>query len=173
MTLFKTRFDLVRNPRNAKTMKAIVLESPDWVNVVAVTPERKVVVVRQFRFGIGKITTEVPAGLVDAGEAHKQAALRELVEETGYTTDNWRYLGMAEGNPAFLNNLCHQWLALDAVKTHHPALDDGEDVWVGEFTLDELREEIRAGRMANSVTLLALMRVFDLRGQSEREMFEV
>ncbi|MCP4415625.1 MAG: hypothetical protein GY805_03320, partial [Chloroflexi bacterium] len=66
-----------------------------------------------------------------------------------------------------------QWLALDAVKTHHPALDDGEDVWVGEFTLDELREEIRAGRMANSVTLLALMRVFDLRGQSEREMFEV
>src|SRR5215510_12707823 len=78
LVLFQARYDWVRNPRNAKSMKAVVLESADWVNVVAVTPEKKVVVVKQFRFGVAKMTVEIPAGIINQGEIPEQAAAREL-----------------------------------------------------------------------------------------------
>lgn len=167
LILFQARYDWVRNPRNAKSMKAVILECADWVNIVAVTPEKKVVVVKQFRFGVGKTTIEIPAGIIDRGETPAQAAVRELKEETGYTATKWKYLGWVEANPAFLNNLCHQWLALDAVKTYAPQLDDGEEISVSELTLKEVRGEIEQGHIRNSLSVLALSRVFDLRSLEE------
>lgn len=163
LILFRSRYDWVRNPRNARSLKALILESADWVNIVALTPEKKVVVVRQYRFGVGKTTLELPAGIMDAGETPEQAAIRELKEETGYTSANWKYLGWVETNPAFLNNLCHQWLALDVVKTSAPELDEGEEISVAELSLEEVRFEIEQGNMRNSLTVLSLSRVFDLR----------
>ena len=144
-------------------MKAVILEAANWVNVVAVTREKKVVVVKQFRFGVAKTTVEIPAGIIDEGETPAQAAVRELKEETGYITTNWKYLGWFEANPAFLNNVCHLWLALDVVKTHSPQLDEGEDISIAELSLEEVLREIEHGNMRNSLTVLALSRVFDLR----------
>jgi 8-oxo-dGTP pyrophosphatase MutT (NUDIX family) len=144
-------------------MKAVILECADWVNIVALTPEKKLVTVQQFRFGVGKNTVEIPAGIINAGETPEQAAIRELKEETGYTTKNWKYLGWVETNPAFLNNLCHHWLALDVVKTSAPELDEGEEISVAELALEEVHREIEQGRMRNALTVLALSRVFDLR----------
>jgi 8-oxo-dGTP pyrophosphatase MutT (NUDIX family) len=163
LVLFQARYDWVRNPRNAKSMKAVILECPDWINIVAVTPEQKLVVVKQFRFGVAKTTVEIPAGIIEGGESSQQAAIRELQEETGYTSANWKYLGWAEANPAFLNNICHHWLALDVVKTDAMQLDDGEEISVTELSLEEVGLEITKGSMRNALTLLALSRVFDLR----------
>lgn len=163
LIIFKTRFDLVRNPRNDHTMRVVVLEAADWVNVIALTPERKIVVVEQHRFGVGRTTLEIPAGLVEAGEAPLQAAKRELEEETGFTAHTWESLGCAEPNPAFLDNHCHFWLARDVTRTHATHLDRGEEIAVSELTLDEIKLEIEAGHMRNSLILLALARVFDLR----------
>ena len=163
LVLFQARYDWVRNPRNAKLMKAVILEAADWVNIVAITPEKKVVIVKQYRFGVGKTTMEIPAGIIDRGETPEQAAIRELKEETGYTAANWKYLGWVEANPAFLNNLCHSWLALDVVKTSSTQLDEGEEISVTELSLEEVRSEIGKGSMRNSLTVLALSRVFDLR----------
>jgi 8-oxo-dGTP pyrophosphatase MutT (NUDIX family) len=163
LILFQTRFDWVRNPRNGKSMKAVILEAPDWVNIVAVTPEKKVVVVKQYRFGVAKTTVEIPAGIMDKGETPEQAAVRELREETGYTASRWKYIGWFEGNVAFLNNVCHTWLAVDVVKTHSLQLDWGEDISIAELSLDEVRQEIDKGDMRNSLTISALSRVFDLR----------
>jgi len=163
LVLFQTRYDWVRNPRNAKSMKAVVLEAADWVNIVAVTPDKKILVVKQFRFGVARITTEIPAGIIDKGETPEQAAMRELKEETGYSTNSWKYLGWFEANPAFLNNVCHSWLALDVVKTDSPHLDEGEEISVTELSLKEVLGEIEQGHMRNSLTVLALSQVFDLR----------
>ena len=163
LPLFKVRLDWFKNPRNAAAMRALVLEAADWVNVVALTPEKKILVVRQFRFGMGKFTIEIPAGLIEPGEPHAEAARRELVEETGYTAREWRYLGWVQANPAFMNNLCHLWLALDVVPNGVAHLDEGENIQIAELTLEEVCEQIRTGEMRNSLTLLALSRVFDLR----------
>ena len=168
LVLFQTRYDWVRNPRNSKLMKAVILETRDWVNIVAVTPEKKVVTVKQFRFGVARTTVEVPAGIIEKGETPEQAAIRELKEETGYTTDHWQYLGWFEANPAFLNNLCHVWVALDVVKTDSLQLDEGEEISISELSMEEVREEIEQGRMRNSLTLLALSRVFDLRNPGQK-----
>ena len=163
LVLFRTRYDWVRNPSNSKLMKAVILETRDWVNIVAVTPEKKIVAVKQFRFGVARTTVEIPAGIIEEGEAHEQAARRELKEETGFTANRWEYLGWFEANPAFLNNVCHVWLALDVVKTHTLQLDEGEEISIDELSIEEVRKEIEQGRMRNSLTLLALSRVFDLR----------
>jgi 8-oxo-dGTP pyrophosphatase MutT (NUDIX family) len=165
---FQARYDWLKNPRNAKTIKAVVLESADWVYVVALTQEKKVVVERQYRFGVKKTTTEIPAGIMEAGETSEQAAIRELKEETGYTTSNWKYLGWVETNPTFMNNFCHQWLALDVVKTDPSELDEGEAILVTELSLEEICYEIEQGRMRDSLSMLALSRVFDLRSLGRR-----
>ena len=164
LIIFQARFDWLQNPRNSAPVKAVVLETADWVNVVALTPENKLVVVSQYRFGVGHTTLEIPAGLIEAGETPQQAAARELHEETGYTTSEWDYRGWVEANPAFLNNRCHMWLAKNVQKTHALQLDAGEDLAIREISLEELRAEIAAGRMRNAFTLLGLGQVFDLRG---------
>ena len=84
LKLFQVRFDWLRNPRNSHMVKATILKAQDWVNVVALTPEEKIVVVKQYRFGSREITTEIPAGIVEPEEDSKTAAMRELKEETGY-----------------------------------------------------------------------------------------
>jgi ADP-ribose pyrophosphatase len=161
--IFKIRFDWIVNPRNDKTFQAIVLEATDWANVVALTPQGRIVVVSQFRFGIRKRSLEIPAGLVDPGESPLEAVKRELKEETGYTAREWKSLGWSFTNPAFLNNRAHHFLALDAQRTSDPHPEDGEDVETFEITLDEAKQAIQAERMRNGHTLLALSRVFDMR----------
>ena len=160
--VLQVRFDWLRHPKSQKEMKRLVLETNDWVNVVAVTPQNEIVVVRQYRFGVEKITTEIPGGMVDHGEDSHAAALRELKEETGYTSDEWLYLGSVEPNPALFNNACHMWHAKNATKTGEMQPDEGEDIVVATLTIDEIRHEIQAGTFRHSLALLALTKVFDL-----------
>lgn len=158
----RVRIDLVENPRTGERMKRTVLDTRDWVNVVALTPEKRLVMVQQFRFGTGKVTLEIPGGVIDPGEETRAAAERELREETGHTAARWTYLGCVEPNPAFMDNLCHHWLAEDAVRTHALELDPGEDIAVETLELDEVFAHIRAGTIRHSLVLCALARLFDL-----------
>ncbi len=164
LILFRARFDWYRNPRNGLEFKRVALQAPDWVNVVAVTPERRVVMVRQFRFGVGHETTEIPAGMIEPNEPPEAAARRELEEETGYTTERWRYLGSVEPNPAFLDNHCHTFLAEEVIKTHSPRPDEGEAIVVEELTEQEVHAAVHAGKIRNALAIVALSHVYDLRG---------
>lgn len=162
LRLFQARHDLLENPRTGAELERLVLECPDWVNVVALTPERELVVVTQFRFGVEAVTLEIPGGMVDPGEEHGVAARRELEEETGYTAESWRYLGSVEPNPAVQNNRLHTWLAEGARPTASQALDPGEDIAVGTLPLGEVGRAVRDGRIAHSLVLCALLHVLDL-----------
>ena len=164
LKLFHVRFDWVENPRNGREMKAVVLDAPDWVEIIALTPDGKFVVVCQHRLGVGHETVEIPAGIIEPGETSQEAARRELGEETGFSSKQWEYLGWVHANPAFMTNRCHTWLARDVVKTGMPTLDDGEDITIGELSSDEILNEIKTGRMRNVFAIAALARVLDLRG---------
>jgi ADP-ribose pyrophosphatase len=163
MLLFRPRWDRLRNPRTGEEFERLVLETPDWVNVVALTTDRRLVCVHQYRFGSGAVTLEIPGGMVDRGEEHAAAARRELCEETGFTAERWTYLGGVEPNPAFHDNLCHHWLAEGCVRTHEQGLDSGEDIVIETLALDEVKQRIARGEVRHSLVISALSRVIDLR----------
>ncbi len=162
LKIFKVRYDWMVNPRNGRQSRATILETPDWVDIVAETSDGKIVFVDQFRFGVDAVTTEIPAGIIELGETPLAAAQRELLEETGCTSKDWVDLGWVEPNSAFQDNRCHQWLARDVRLTDAPDLDDGEMIAVRVLALDEVRQEIATGRIRNSLALLALSKVFDI-----------
>jgi 8-oxo-dGTP pyrophosphatase MutT (NUDIX family) len=169
LLIARARFDWVENPRTGQVLRRLVLDTADWVNVVALTPERRLVVVRQYRFGTGTVTTEIPGGVIDLGEAPETAARRELLEETGHTAERWTALGAVEPNPAFQNNLCHHFLAEGARRTAAQDLDPGEDIEVDTLSLDEVRRAVRAGSIRHSLVLSALARFFDRQGEASGE----
>jgi len=164
LLLFRPRWDVMENPRTGERLERLVLETPEWVNVVARTAAGKFVLVRQYRFGVGRVTTELPGGLVDRGEAPRAAAERELAEETGYLATRWSSLGSVEPNPAIHDNRCHQFLAEDCTRVMGQALDPGEDIQVVELTEAEVRAAVQRGEIAHSLVISSLARVIDLRG---------
>lgn len=162
LPLFNVRFDTMQHPTTTEKFQRMVLEAPDWVTVVAVTSDKRVVMVEQFRFGVGKLTTEPVAGMVDPGEDSLAAGKRELLEEAGFGEGRWRYLGSVQANPAIQDNLCHHWLAEDVVVVQQPAPDAGEAIRVHLMTLEEIKVAIAAGEFKHPLGLSALSRVFPL-----------
>lgn len=153
--IFKSRQDVRRSPRTGKEHTFYVIESPDWMNVIPITPEGKVVFIHQFRHGTENVTMEIPGGIVEPGEPPAETARRELLEETGYTVDKVILIGTVHPNPAFLNNTCYTYLALGAQKTGEQQFDEAEDIEVEEVALDEVAGLIRNGRITHSLVVAA------------------
>ena len=100
-----------------------VLACSDWVNVIALTAAREVVLIRQFRVGTREVCLEIPGGMVDGDEEPAAAAARELREETGYAAPRWTRLATLAPNPAIQDNHLHVFLAEDAALAGAPRPD--------------------------------------------------
>jgi len=154
--IFRIRQDTSLSPRTGATHRFFVLESPDWVNVIPLTLEGNVILIRQYRHGTEDVTLEVPGGMVDAADADPSvSAARELREETGYEVEAIIHLGSVAPNPAFLNNQCHSYLALGVRPVHEVALDGAEDIAFEEIPLAAIPDLIRSGAITHSLTITA------------------
>ena len=118
--------------------------------VIALTPENKVVIARQFRGGPEKIFDELPGGAVDQGETPEAAAIRELAEETAYNVGSIQYLGKVYKH-AYLNMTWHYFLATDCVPVGTPQkLDELEEIEVDTISITQLYDNARNARMTDS-----------------------
>ncbi len=133
-----------------------VLEYPDWVNVVAITAENKVLMVRQYRHAAGVVSTEIPGGVIDGDEQPHDAARRELLEETGYQFDDIELLAKVHPNPATANNVTHLFLARGGTKVAGQALDEHEELVVEERTLAEVKQLLLENKITQSLHCTAL-----------------
>jgi 8-oxo-dGTP pyrophosphatase MutT (NUDIX family) len=160
-------FDLRRekhlSPRTGEPFATVVLESDDWVNVVALTSTQHVILVRQFRFGSGHVTLEIPGGIVDPGEAPLEAAQRELREETGYAAQRWASLGSIAPNPAIHRNRLHTFLAEGCELVASQEQDPGEDIAVELRALADIDRMLAANELDHALVAVAFHKLALLR----------
>lgn len=133
---------------------------PDWVNVLAFTPEGDLLLVEQFRHGIGASTLEVVGGVCDPGEDPGTSGRRELLEETGFAPGRWVALGSCLPNPAIQNNRCHFFLALDCQAVAELDLDPSEELRVWAVPWAEAEALLREGRIEHALVQVAFLRLF-------------
>lgn len=154
--VFRLRRDRATHPVTQHTGDYFVLECPDWVNMVAITEDEHIVLVRQWRHGTRAIELEIPAGMIDPGEAPLAAAARELREETGYEAASLRLVGQVAPNAAYQDNTCHTALALGCRRVHDTHFDAGEDIELVLTPLRELPALIASGQVRNGLVIAGL-----------------
>ncbi|MBI3993073.1 MAG: NUDIX hydrolase [Candidatus Lambdaproteobacteria bacterium] len=153
----KLRRNRARSPRTGQELDFYVLQTPDWVQVVPLAADGRLVLVRQYRHGSRAVGLEVPGGLLDAADpSPAHAAARELAEETGYAGGELLALGACWPQPALLSNRVHFFLARGVQPRREPALDHGEDLEVVLLAPGEAAKMAADGRMHNAMSIMAL-----------------
>lgn len=143
--------------RSGREKDFYLFDFPDWVNVIARTPEQNITVIQQFRYGSRQDEIEIPGGMVDAGEDPLAAGCRELLEETGYVGENARIIGKVCPNPAIQNNLCYTVLVENVTKVTDPSLDDMEDIECWTASEQEVWQMLESGKINHGLVLNAMM----------------
>jgi ADP-ribose pyrophosphatase len=149
--------------RTGALIDATIVDSPDWVNVLPITADGNVVLIRQYRFGSVGETLEIPGGLIDPGETPLVAAGRELREETGYRADRITALGSVSPNPAFMRNRLYCFVAEGCVPDGQQDQDPGEDILVELHPLASIDALIARGGMDHALAQIAFQRLTMLR----------
>lgn len=146
-----------QHPAHPAPRDFFVINAPDWVNVVALTPTRELVLVRQFRFGTNDISLEIPGGVIERGEDPVAAAVRELAEETGFVGTRARLLGSVHPNPAMQTNRCHLVLVEEARRTQELAWDPNEEFEILALPADEVYARAFRGEITHALVLDGLL----------------
>lgn len=134
-----------------------LIHAPDWVNVLAVTPQHELVLVRQFRYGSNDISLEIPGGVMDPGEEPVATAVRELQEETGFAGTSARLLASVHPNPAMQTNRCHLILVEGAERRGATKWDRDEEFEILTAPVDDVYARAWRGEITHALVLDALL----------------
>lgn len=160
--IFTIRSDTKISPRTGKEHDFFIIDSVNWVNVVAVTPNQELVMVEQYRHGSNTVELEIPGGLMDAKDLRPEiTGARELREETGYEGENPRILGQTYANPAIMSNICYTILIENCKCVHPVEFDSGEDLITRLVPVADLPHLVASGKIAHPLVVAGLS-FFDL-----------
>lgn len=155
--VFHVRKARRRSPRTGADIGFFLLDTADWVNVLPITDDGQVVMVRQWRHGCQRTTLEIPGGMIDAHERDPDvAAARELREETGYQAAHLERLGVMNPNPSMMSNRCFAYLATGCRRIGELKMDPGEDIEVVTLPLAQLDAAIARGEIEHAIVLATI-----------------
>ncbi|MBR3900082.1 MAG: NUDIX hydrolase [Ruminococcus sp.] len=142
---------------NEKTAFRDVLWHHGGVCVIPVTDDNEIYLVKQFRYPFSAALLEVPAGKLEKGESHEVCGRRELLEETGFTCEEFIYLGEMLPTPAYNSEITHMYLA-KGLKFTKQNLDDDEFLDVEKMPLSEAVELVMNGKIRDGKTQIAILK---------------
>lgn len=143
-----------------KECRVSIIDAPDWVHVIPITKDNKVILVRQHRHGSNESSLEFPGGMVDKGESVVLAGLRELKEETGYTPiEQVTLLCKIKPNPALFSNYSHILIAEGVELTHPTDFDEGEDLTTELYNVKSLPYLVQIGAIDHAI-MIAVCHLF-------------
>jgi len=154
--IFDVRAHKRASPRDGSLHDFFVLDAPDWVNVVAVTDSGDIILIEQFRHGTADVTLEIPGGMIDAGEDARTAALRELLEETGYAPERIEPIGTVQPNPAIQANRCTTFFAWNCRKVSETRFDTTEECALRLEPANRAEELVRNGEIGHALVVAGL-----------------
>lgn len=145
------------DPENQEsTHPFYILNAPEWINIIALTPDDDIVLVEQYRAGIHDVTLEIPGGMVDGVESPLESAKRELLEETGFASSDWEFLGKTSSNPAILSNFTHLFLAKNCKQVSEQQPDGSEDIKIHKLQISKFFELVQNGTIHHAIVLAAV-----------------
>lgn len=153
---FEVREDLLQLPHGPKRVYTVLLNAPEAAVVIAETKEGKLVINKEYRHPTGKWLYGCPGGKVDPGESPVEAARRELLEETGYSSTDLHFMGTAYPFPAVSHQRIHFIHARNATLTHETEHETFELIHVELKTPEELQQEIAKGALVDGILCTAL-----------------
>lgn len=163
---FKVRKEKCETPGGKIIDPYYVYDFSPWVGALALTVDRKVVMIKQYRHAYGEVGIEIPGGCVDDSDANTAAAMaRELMEETGYEFSEFQYLGKISPNTSTNSNVLHMYLATGGRKVAAQNLDGGEEIEVVLYTLEELKQLLRENKIMQAMHVSCIMYALEKLGE--------
>jgi ADP-ribose pyrophosphatase len=150
------------SPRTGTEHDFFIIDSSNWVNVVALTPDRQMILIEQYRHGSNTVELEIPGGIIDPADATPEAAgARELAEETGYEGETPILVGHVFPNPAIMRNHCYTVFVRNCLVVKPMHWDAGEDLATKLVPMEQVPDLVASGQIKHSLVVAALYQ-FDL-----------